>query len=459
VPLGRAGRAGTVNGVRTIAFCTDGTSWCAMGTEGCAHIVNAYDTRSRSRAPSWPLALRWCAAGRGVKALHAGRLVFEAMIRASGYVPQISVVVGFRRRRAAYGPALTDVVVMAPEGRVFVTGPDIVRSVTGETSTWRRSAARTPSQEVRGVPHRRRQRTRRLRARPPAGRLFCQQGHFDRSKAESGDTDLHAFAAGFGAARLRRAPLVEALLDGDAPFEELQGKWLRRSSSASVGCRAEASADPNNPLRLGGCPELRKRGEGSAFRAAVRRVRDSAGGHRRRAGYLPGVDQEWGGVVRAAPSCCTRSASARSRAQLVTRKIYGGAYIAMNSRSLQRHQGVRWPDAEVAVMGAKAASASCTRRRLAAAPDRERDALHDDLAAEHERIAGVWIPPSRSAWVDEKINPAQHAQQADAGVPRRPRAAAAQEHPAVSSPRMATCDTRLAKCRASGGIRASNGRC
>jgi hypothetical protein len=64
--------------------------------------------------------------------LHAVGLVFEAMIRASGYLPQISVVVGFAAGGAAYGPALTDVVVMAPEGRVFVTGPDVVRSVTGE---------------------------------------------------------------------------------------------------------------------------------------------------------------------------------------------------------------------------------------------------------------------------------------------------------------------------------------
>ncbi|MBZ4359377.1 acyl-CoA carboxylase subunit beta, partial [Mycobacterium tuberculosis] len=58
--------------------------------------------------------------------------VFEAMIRASGYIPQISVVVGFAAGGAAYGPALTDVIIMAPDSKVFVTGPDVVRSVTGE---------------------------------------------------------------------------------------------------------------------------------------------------------------------------------------------------------------------------------------------------------------------------------------------------------------------------------------
>src|SRR5882724_192445 len=126
--------AGTVNGVRTIAFCTDGTVMGgAMGLEGCTHIVNAYDTAIEEQSPIVGI---WHSGGarlaEGVKALHAVGLVFEAMIRASGYVPQISVVVGFAAGGAAYGPALTDVVVMAPEGRVFVTGPDVVRSVTGE---------------------------------------------------------------------------------------------------------------------------------------------------------------------------------------------------------------------------------------------------------------------------------------------------------------------------------------
>src|SRR5664279_4139168 len=126
--------AGTVNGVRTIAFCTDGTVMGgAMGVEGCQHIVNAYDTAIADQSPIVGI---WHSGGarlaEGVKALHAVGLVFEAMIRASGYIPQISVVVGFAAGGAAYGPALTDVVIMAPEGRVFVTGPDVVRSVTGE---------------------------------------------------------------------------------------------------------------------------------------------------------------------------------------------------------------------------------------------------------------------------------------------------------------------------------------
>src|ERR671928_34233 len=81
------------------------------------------------------LGLGHCGGARlaeGVESLHAVGLVFQAMIRASGRVPQISVVLGPAAGGAAYGPALTDIVILGPEGRIFVTGPDVVRSVTGE---------------------------------------------------------------------------------------------------------------------------------------------------------------------------------------------------------------------------------------------------------------------------------------------------------------------------------------
>src|SRR5258705_7086994 len=122
--------AGTINGVRTIAFCTDGTVMGgAVGVEGCAHIVNAYDTAIDEQSPIVGL---WHSGGarlaEGVKALHAVGLVFEAMIRASGYIPQISVVVVSLARSAAYGPGLQDVFVKAQECRAVVTCPDIVRS-------------------------------------------------------------------------------------------------------------------------------------------------------------------------------------------------------------------------------------------------------------------------------------------------------------------------------------------
>src|SRR3954449_12725457 len=125
---------GRIQGAPAASYCTDATVMGgAMGSAGCLHIVDTIDTAVRERVPVIGL---WHSGGarlaEGVQALHAVGLVFQAMIRASGRVPQISVVLGPAAGGAAYGPALTDVVIMSTGGRVFVTGPDVVRSVTGE---------------------------------------------------------------------------------------------------------------------------------------------------------------------------------------------------------------------------------------------------------------------------------------------------------------------------------------
>jgi acetyl-CoA/propionyl-CoA carboxylase carboxyl transferase subunit len=125
-------------------------------------------------------------------------------------------------------------------------------------------------------------------------------------------------------------------------------------------------------------------------------------------GYLPGLGQEWDGVVRrGAKLLHAFSEAVVPRVTLVTRKAYGGAYIAMNSRALGATAVFAWPNAEIAVMGAKAAVGILHRRRLAAAPVDEREALHTQLAAEHEKIAGGVHRAIELGVVDEVITPAQ----------------------------------------------------
>jgi acetyl-CoA/propionyl-CoA carboxylase carboxyl transferase subunit len=421
--------AGTVNGLRTIAFATDGTVMGgAMGLEGCTHIVDAYDTAIEEQSPIVGI---WHSGGarlaEGVRALHAVGLVFEAMIRASGYIPQISVVVGFAAGGAAYGPALTDVVIMAPEGRVFVTGPDVVRSVTGEDVDMASLGGPDTHHKKSGVCHivaddesDAYERGRRLVG------LFCQQGHFDRSKAEAHDTDLHALLPESPRRAYDVHPLVVALLDshddGTPSFDEFQAKWapsmvvgLGRLSGRTVGVLA------NNPLRLGGCLNSESAEKAArfvrlcdAFGIPLVVIVDVPG-------YLPGVDQEWGGVVRRGAKLLHAFGEATvPRVTLVTRKIYGGAYIAMNSRSLGATKVFAWPDAEVAVMGAKAAVGILHKKKLAAAPDHEREALHDELAAEHERLAGGVDNAIDIGVVDEKIDPAHTRSKLTAALAQAP---------------------------------------
>ncbi|WP_039823520.1 acyl-CoA carboxylase subunit beta [Nocardia testacea] len=405
---------GEVDGVRTVAYCSDATVMGgAMGVEGCRHIVDAIDTAIDSGAPVVGL---WHSGGarlaEGVEALHAVGLVFEAMVRASGRVPQISVVLGFAAGGAAYGPALTDIVIMAPEGRVFVTGPDVVRSVTGEQVDMATLGGPETHGKKSGVTHivaddeaDAVHRARRLVS------MFAEQGEFDLVAAEHGNVDLQAMLPDSAKRAYDVKPLVHELLDnvdGESSFEELQGGYARsmvtglgRLAGRTVGVLA------NNPLRLGGCLDSKSAEKAArfvrlcdAFGIPLVVITDVPG-------YLPGVGQEWDGVVRRGAKLLHAFAEARvPRVTLVTRKIYGGAYIAMNARSLGATAVYAWPGSEVAVMGAKAAVGILHKKALAAAPEAEREALHERLTAEHEAIAGGVERAVSIGVVDEVIDPA-----------------------------------------------------
>jgi len=147
--------SGKIGEVLAVAFASDPqVQGGAMGGAGCAAIVAAYDEALAQGAPVIGL---WHSGGarlrEGVESLHAVGTVFAAMTRASGKVPQISVVLGPAAGGAAYGPALTDVVILGPEGRIFVTGPDVVRSVTGEDVDMLRLGGPEPHGRRSGVVH------------------------------------------------------------------------------------------------------------------------------------------------------------------------------------------------------------------------------------------------------------------------------------------------------------------
>src|SRR6266581_4448531 len=152
---GALAATGQVDGTKVVVFASDPrVQGGAMGTAGCAAIVHAYRT---AVARGVPVIGLWHSGGarlaEGVESLHAVGTVFAAMTKASGVVPQISVVLGPAAGGAAYGPALTDVVILAPHGRIFVTGPDVVRSVTGEDVDMARLGGPEPHSRKSGVVH------------------------------------------------------------------------------------------------------------------------------------------------------------------------------------------------------------------------------------------------------------------------------------------------------------------
>jgi acetyl-CoA/propionyl-CoA carboxylase carboxyl transferase subunit len=413
---------GQVGGLTVVAFASDPrVQGGAMGSAGCAAIVTAYDQAIEAGAPIIGL---WHSGGarlrEGVESLHAVGLVFAAMTRASGRVPQISVVLGPAAGGAAYGPALTDLVILSEQGRIFVTGPDVVRSVTGEDVDMERLGGPEPHSRRSGVVHivtgsdaealSQARELALLLGRPQAG----------AAAAVLPDTDVAASLPESARRAYDVHPVLNNLLD--APPVELHPRWapnivtaLGRLGGATVGVVA------NNPLRLGGCLDATSAEKAArfvrmcdAFGVPLVVVVDVPG-------YLPGVGQEWDGVVRRGAKLLHAFAEATvPRVTLVTRKAYGGAYIAMNSRSLGATRVFAWPGAEVAVMGAVAAVRILQRRALAAAPPEKRHELEAELAAEHERAAGGLDRAVALGVIDEVIEPVKTRQAIAAAIAAAP---------------------------------------
>jgi acetyl-CoA/propionyl-CoA carboxylase carboxyl transferase subunit len=403
---GMLAAVGSINGCRVVAFCCDPTVMGgAMGMDGCDVVVRAYERAVKEQVPILGI---WHSGGarlaEGVLSLHAVGRIFHAMTQASGKVPQISIVLGFAAGGAAYGPALTDIVILAPEGRIFVTGPDVVRSVTGEDVDTLRLGGPDTHGRRSGVVH--------VVADDEAdalaqGRalttLLANQG---RMAEQVTDVDLATLLPESPKRAYDVHPLIDGVLDPDFTVE-LHARWapnvitaLGRLGGRTVGVIA------NNPLRLGGCLDTVSAEKAARFV----RMCDTFGVPLvvivDVPGYLPGVGQEWDGVVRrGAKLLHAFSEAVVPRVTLVTRKAYGGAYIAMNARSLGATRVMAWPGAEVAVMGPIAAVRILHRRKLAEVADDVRPQLEAELAAEHERIAGGVEKAVKIGVVDEIVTP------------------------------------------------------
>jgi acetyl-CoA/propionyl-CoA carboxylase carboxyl transferase subunit len=201
-------------------------------------------------------------------------------------------------------------------------------------------------------------------------------------------------------------PLINAVLDHGSGLE-LHARWapnvtttFGRLGGRTVGVIA------NNPLRLGGCLDATSAEKAArfvrmcdAFGVPLIVLVDVPG-------YLPGVGQEWDGVVRrGAKLLHAFSEAVVPRVTVVTRKAYGGAYIAMNSRALGATRVMAWPGAEVAVMGAVAAVRILHRRKLSGVAEDVRAQVENELAEEHAQMAGGVERAIEIGVVDEIIEP------------------------------------------------------
>lgn len=396
---------GLVEGCEVVAFATDPTvQGGAMGRDGCARIVHAIESAVRMGCPVIGI---WHSGGarlqEGVASLDGVGRVFAATVRASGRIPQISLVLGAAAGGAAYGPALTDIVVTGPSAKVFVTGPDVVRSVTGEECTADSLGGPEVHSTRSGVVHlacdsdeTAVDRTRALAV------LLADQGAI--GMVEGRELGAHLPESSRRAYDVR--PLVADVLDDEVI--ELHPKWARNIVTAlgRLGGRT-VGVVANNPLRRGGCLDALSAEKASRFV----RMCDSFGVPLvvlvDVPGYLPGAGQEWEGVVRrGAKLLYAFSECIVPRVTVVTRKAYGGAYIAMNGRCLGATAVYAWPTAQVAVMGAEAAVGILHRRRLAEVPAQRRPSMLAELTEEHVRTVGGIDRAIELGVVDAVVTPA-----------------------------------------------------
>jgi acetyl-CoA/propionyl-CoA carboxylase carboxyl transferase subunit len=406
---------GRISGIDVIAFCTDARIMGgAIGLPECLQIAAAIDMAVQEHCPVLGL---WHSGGArltdGIEAMHGVGIIFRAMVRASGRIPQISIVLGPAAGGAAYGPALTDVVIMSPAGRLFVTGPEVVRNATGELINLEGLGGARAHGRKSGVVHiiAESDEDAFVRAKRVTT-LMAAPGTVDLAMVGP-DRDLRALMPTSPRHAYDVRPLVGHLLDDDAGFgstggfEEFQPNWapnvvigLGRLAGQSVGVIA------NNPIRKGGCLDSLSAEKASRFV----RLCDALGIPLITLvdvpGYLPGVSEEWGGVVRRGAKLLYAFAeSIVPRVSVITRKAYGGAYIAMNSRSVGATKVFAWPDAEVAVMDAESAVSIMHRNTLSGTPPAEREALRVQLIGEQRRSAGGVARGLSIGVIDEVIDP------------------------------------------------------
>lgn len=341
----------------------------------------------------------------GVASLDGYGQVFSANVAASGRVPQIALLLGPCAGGATYSPALMDFTIMSDEASMFLTGPRVVKAVTGEDVDTRSLGGPEVHSERSGSAH-------FVVDDDAQAFAVCREllGYLPSSADqappvtepdEPASIDLRDVVPPDGRAPYDVRDLVRGIVDGGR-FLEVQEHWARnlvvgfaRIDGRTVGIVA------NQAAWLAGVLDLTASEKGArfvrfcdAFGIPLVTLVDVPG-------FLPGTSQEHGGAIRKGAKLLHAFTSATvPRLTVVLRKAFGGAYIVMNSRSIGADAVLAWPGAELAVMGAEGAADIVFRRAIEAEPHRReeliadyrREAMHVDQAARRGSVDRIVAP-------------------------------------------------------------------
>lgn len=356
----------------------------------------------------------------GVAALTQFAEIFRRNVAASGVIPQISLILGPSAGGAVYSPALTDFIVMADQtSNMFITGPDVIRTVTGEDVGFEELGGGRTHNERSGVAHYLAadeadafDYVRALLHYLPANNLSDPEVFEAPAEEEITEADaaLDTLVPDSDNQPYDMHALIEQVLD-DQEFLEVQPLYAQNVivgfghvEGHSVGVVA------NQPQSMAGTLDIAASEKAArfvrtcdAFNIPVLTFVDVPG-------FLPGTDQEWNGIIRRGAKLIYAYAEATvPLITVITRKAYGGAYIVMASKQLGADLNLAWPSAQIAVMGASGAVNILHRRTLKKTAEEGGDveAERDRLTAEYEdALVNPWDAAERG-YVDAVIRPAE----------------------------------------------------
>src|SRR5450755_3591616 len=404
---------GTVDGRKVCLFSQDFTVFGgALGEVFAEKIHKVMDLASSIGVPM--IGLNDGAGARiqeGVVSLHAYGGIFHRNAQASGVIPQISVILGPCAGGAVYSPAMTDFIFMVQgTSHMFITGPDVVKTVTGEDVTLEELGGAMSHATKSGVatfvaPDEKAclDDVRHLLSFLPSNNLEEPPMEATGDDPERQVPELISLMPSSPNQPYDMKRVIAAVVD-DGDYFEVHRHWAMSITCgfARMGGRVVGIVG-NQPAVLAGVLDIDSSEKASrfvrvcdAFNVPLLTFVDVPG-------FMPGTDQEYGGIIRhGAKLLYAYCESTVPRIQIITRKGYGGAYVVMNSKSIGADIAFAWPSAEIAVMGADGAVNIIFRKDIESAPDAE--SRRAELMLEYEdRFLNPYQAAERG-YVDDVID-------------------------------------------------------
>jgi len=407
---------GTIDGRKVCLFSQDFTVFGgALGEVFAEKIHKVMDLAASVGVPM--IGLNDGAGARiqeGVVSLASYGGIFHRNVRASGVIPQISVILGPCAGGAVYSPAMTDFIFMVREtSHMFITGPDVVKTVTGEDVTLEQLGGATSHSSKSGVAtfvagdeKECLDEVRYLMSFLPSNNLEEAPVVVTGDDPERLTPELSELMPASPNQPYDMKKVIAAVVD-NGDYMEYFPHWAMNLTCGFARLDGHVvGIVGNQPQNLAGVLDIESSEKGARFVRTCDAFNIPMVTFVDVPGFLPGTDQEYGGIIRhGAKLLYAYCESTVPRVQVITRKAYGGAYVVMNSKSIGADLAYAWPSAELAVMGPQGAVDIVYRRELQAAANPE--VRRTELVEEYiERYANPYVAAERG-YVDDVIDPAE----------------------------------------------------